>query len=388
MNQNNFENNNGYPTDNQNNLGYQPTTPAPQPVDLMAPQQPQPVQPLEPVGPVQAVVQQPDLLAPQAPVDNTNQQSSLMRPVITNDVNLAIPPQAPSPDYNPNGVYDPNFNAGMSSYQPGMMSQPVIDRQMQNISVPEMPKQPKDKKKIFKAIGFLALVAIVAVGIFFAIKFLTNKKGYTFETLSKTDSFFLTNEDGDYALFNEDGEQLSEFIFDDVGNFYGGVAAVSHKDGRDGAIKENGKYLVELGEPSVYGNYGLFNVVDYSSENFGEKLLSYNGKNVAEGYTLEIDSYAYGALFIITKYDPSGNKAYQVVNYAGKDMGTLADPDEYTHYSYDGEYLDSYMLGEQLVVDGELEICDGYVGEEYAKLAYLFTDIYNQKYWSSPVDFQ
>lgn len=339
MNQNNFGNNNGYQTDNQNNLGYQPTTPAPQPVDLMAPQQPQPVQPLEPVGPVQAVVQQPDLLAPQAPVNNTNQQSSLMRPVITNDVNLAIPPQVPSSDYNPNGVYNPNFNAGMSSYQPGMMGQPVIDRQMQNISVPEMPKQPKDKKKIFKAIGFLALVAIVVVGIFFAIKFLTNKKGYTFETLSKTDSFFLTNEDGDYALFNEDGEQLSEFIFDDVGNFYGGVAAVSHKDGRDGAIKENGKYLVELGEPSVYGNYGLFNVVDYSSENFGEKLLSYNGKNVAEGYTLDVDSYAYGALFIITKYDLNGTETFSVVNYAGKDMGTLANPEEYTHYSYDGEYV-------------------------------------------------
>ena len=75
-----------------------------------------------------------------------------------------------------------------------------------------------------------------------------------------------------------------------------------------------------------------------------------------------------------------------------KTMDTVTDGDKIDficdYYSYDGEYLDSYMLGEQLVVDGELEICDGYVGKEYAKLAYLFTDIYNQKYWSSPVDFQ
>lgn len=55
------------------------------------------------------------------------------------------------------------------------------------------------------------------------------------------------------------------------------------------------------------------------------------------------------------------------------------------YYSYDGEYLDSYMLGEQLVVDGELTISDVYVDAESAKLTYVFTDIYNQKYWTTPV---
>ena len=57
------------------------------------------------------------------------------------------------------------------------------------------------------------------------------------------------------------------------------------------------------------------------------------------------------------------------------------------YYSYDGEYLDSYLFGEQLVVDGELEISDVYVDSKAASLTYLFTDIYNQKYWSSPVVF-
>lgn len=57
------------------------------------------------------------------------------------------------------------------------------------------------------------------------------------------------------------------------------------------------------------------------------------------------------------------------------------------YYSYDGEYLDSYLFGEQLVVDGELEISDVYVDSKAASLTYLFTDIYNQKYWSDPVVF-
>ena len=36
-------------------------------------------------------------------------------------------------------------------------------------------------------------------------------------------------------------------------------------------------------------------------------------------------------------------------------------------------------------VDGELIISDVYVDADAANLTYLFTDIYNQKYWSAPV---
>ena len=56
------------------------------------------------------------------------------------------------------------------------------------------------------------------------------------------------------------------------------------------------------------------------------------------------------------------------------------------YYSYSGEYLDSYMLGEQLVVDGELIISDVYVDADAARLTYCFTDIYNRQYWTNPVN--
>jgi len=55
------------------------------------------------------------------------------------------------------------------------------------------------------------------------------------------------------------------------------------------------------------------------------------------------------------------------------------------YYSYDGEYLDSYMLGEQLVVEDELYVSDVYINEEAANLTYQFTDIYNREYWTAPV---
>ncbi len=54
------------------------------------------------------------------------------------------------------------------------------------------------------------------------------------------------------------------------------------------------------------------------------------------------------------------------------------------YYSYEGEYLDSYMLGEQLIVAGELVISDVFVDADAARFTYLFTDIYNQQYWTTP----
>ncbi|MBQ3213682.1 MAG: hypothetical protein IJB10_01555 [Clostridia bacterium] len=56
------------------------------------------------------------------------------------------------------------------------------------------------------------------------------------------------------------------------------------------------------------------------------------------------------------------------------------------YYSYEGEYLDSYMFGEQLVVEDELVISDVYIDTDAANLTYIFTDIYNQKYWTNPVE--
>ena len=58
------------------------------------------------------------------------------------------------------------------------------------------------------------------------------------------------------------------------------------------------------------------------------------------------------------------------------------------YYSYEGEYIDSYMLGEQLVVEDELAISDVYVDEAAANLTYMFIDIYNQNYWTTPVTFE
>lgn len=55
------------------------------------------------------------------------------------------------------------------------------------------------------------------------------------------------------------------------------------------------------------------------------------------------------------------------------------------YYSYDGQYLDSYMMGDRMTVSGSMEdmvISYVYIPIEAARATYRFTDIYAQEYWT------
>ena len=51
-------------------------------------------------------------------------------------------------------------------------------------------------------------------------------------------------------------------------------------------------------------------------------------------------------------------------------------------YTYEGEYSDSYYLGEQMTVGDTVTISSEDVGDGNVLLTYLFKDIYNQVYWT------
>ena len=55
------------------------------------------------------------------------------------------------------------------------------------------------------------------------------------------------------------------------------------------------------------------------------------------------------------------------------------------YYTSDLQYNDSYYLGEQMVVGSEMKITNVSLGENEARITYLFTDIYNQEYWSEAI---
>ncbi len=55
------------------------------------------------------------------------------------------------------------------------------------------------------------------------------------------------------------------------------------------------------------------------------------------------------------------------------------------YYSYDGEYLDTYMLGNQMTVDGELYISNVDIGEVSPLVTYRLTDIYGNHFWTEAI---
>ena len=55
------------------------------------------------------------------------------------------------------------------------------------------------------------------------------------------------------------------------------------------------------------------------------------------------------------------------------------------YYSYSGDYMDSYYLGEQMIVTEDMVISNVDVGEGAVKVTYRFTDIYNQQYWTPAI---
>lgn len=56
------------------------------------------------------------------------------------------------------------------------------------------------------------------------------------------------------------------------------------------------------------------------------------------------------------------------------------------YYTYDKQYQDNYMLGDRLIVDGELEVTNQDMSAERYMVMYQFTDIYNQTYWTPVVE--
>ena len=53
------------------------------------------------------------------------------------------------------------------------------------------------------------------------------------------------------------------------------------------------------------------------------------------------------------------------------------------YYDYNGNYKDTFYLGEPLILDSEdIEIGNMDIGNAKAKVTYLFTDMYQQQYWS------
>jgi len=179
---------------------------------------------------------------------------------------------------------------------------------------------------------------------------------------------------GLYAnLFFDDGEGYIDmgmdnvFDFDDEGNLL---------------APDTMTWIAVNDQPVAYYHESTVSSGD-SYEILGRVPVFYNDER-ADLMIRFTDAEPYGKVVGVRKVYTDGE-----TETVAKNLETVAEGDRIDflcdYYTYDGTYLDSYMLGEPLYVTGDLVISDVYVDESAARLTYLFTDIYNGQHWTEPV---
>ena len=203
--------------------------------------------------------------------------------------------------------------------------------------------ETKDKKFKLnkKALCALCAVLILVVLIIFLIKGCTSSKNDYKDRASYTESFFIKNKKGKYALFNESGKQLSKFIYESASKFNNHSALVSYEAGEYAILNEKGKEIVKKGKYNYISDYrGLYK----ARKDDGYDVLTSKGKVLASGKDIDLDSYGDDYPIIIV----DDKKTYTVYNYNGDKIidfkynkkakePTVSRLDEYATVYYNGK---------------------------------------------------
>ncbi len=171
-------------------------------------------------------------------------------------------------------------------------------------------------------------------------------------------------------MFYDDGEGYVDLGFDNVFEF----------DKNGDLIGETDRtWLAINGQPVAY--YYLDTVddgVNYSITGRVPALL--NGDRVDLILVFDNENpqgYIAGARTVYTEGETETVAKGMGVLQVGDTLDFLCD-----YYSYDGKYMDSYYLGEQMTVTDNMVISNVDVGDGDVKVTFRFTDIYNQQYWT------
>ena len=171
-------------------------------------------------------------------------------------------------------------------------------------------------------------------------------------------------------MFYDDGEGFIDLGLDNVYEFDETGALIGDTDRT---------WLAINGQPVAY--YYMDTVDDgtnYTITGYVPALL--NGERVELMLVFDnANPYGYiaGARPVYTEGETETVAKGMTEINVGDTLDFLCD-----YYSYEGEYQDSYFLGEQMVVTEHMEISNVDVGEGKVRVTYRFTDIYNQQYWT------
>ncbi|MBR1555670.1 MAG: peptidase C11, partial [Oscillospiraceae bacterium] len=171
---------------------------------------------------------------------------------------------------------------------------------------------------------------------------------------------------------------------------------------------DDGTGYVDLGLDNLYSfdeNGSLIADTDRTWLSIdGQPVAYYHTDTVENGEEYTITGYVPAMLnqervnliLVFDNEHPSGYIAGASTDYINqetdtipKNMTELQDGDTLDflcdYYSYDGDYQDSYYLGDTLTVSGAPVISNTEVGDGTVRIMYRFTDMYNEEYWTPAI---
>ncbi|MBR2764635.1 MAG: peptidase C11 [Blautia sp.] len=176
-------------------------------------------------------------------------------------------------------------------------------------------------------------------------------------------------------IFYDDGEGYVDLGVDNTGDSYS-------FDDEGNLVPNLDKTWISLnGQPVCYYWLDTIEEEDGSYRTYGKVPAMLNGDRVNLILVFDTENpkgYIAGAQ---PDYDAETTETVArglIDLQAGDKIDFLCD-----FFSYDGEFQDSYYLGEQMVVgEDEIEISDTFLGDDGTLVLYQFTDIYQQHYWT------
>ena len=207
----------------------------------------------------------------------------------------------------------------------------------------EPAKRPGGKKKII-LIVVIAVIAIILVvcGVIFLPKLFNNGGNVA---VYDDEVFFIEekNSSNSYAIFNADGEKLTDFKYANVSEFNGGFAAAClvEDNSKCGVINAKGEEVIEFGKYDTVEGVGGGYLV---SKNAKRSVVTYENRTLfklSEDNKDDINQYVYApnAPYIIQAL---GDEQYQIYNTKGEEVKKIASAERPSIF-YDGS-LDKTFL--------------------------------------------
>ena len=177
----------------------------------------------------------------------------------------------------------------------------------------------------------------------------------------------------DLNMFYDDGQGYIDLGLDNVFDFDANGALLGVTDGT---------WLAINGQPVAYYHT---NTTD-DGENYiisGYVPALLNGEQVELVLVFDNDNpygYVAGARTVYDEGETDTQAKGLIELEVGDTLDFICD-----YYGYDGSYQDSYFLGEQMTVTETMEISNVEIGKNAVCATYRFTDLYNQHYWTAPM---